>query len=110
MEEVGFAVIYRWKTKKDREQDFVEGWSQLTRALRDNRGALGSRLHRAADGIWVAYAQWPSEEVWRQAFDGDSPDAGAMAIMRDAIEQAMPPMLLTPVRDNLELRPARTEE
>lgn len=108
MTDVAFCVIYRWTIKPGREKDFREAWEALTRALRSERGSLGSRLHRARDGTWMAYAQWPSEEAWRAAF-GDSPDAGAMAQMRDCIEHAQPPILATPVSDLLELKRAPGE-
>ncbi len=29
----------------------------------------GSRLHRAADGTWIAYAVWPSAEARKAAFE-----------------------------------------
>ena len=39
-------------------------WQELTKLIRDERGGLGSRLHRCADGHYFAYAQWPSEHFW----------------------------------------------
>jgi hypothetical protein len=46
------------------ERDFEHAWLELTELIRDERGGLGSRLHRCADGYYFAYAQWPSELFW----------------------------------------------
>lgn len=54
-----FAVIYRWRLKPGHEDQFVDGWSRVTRAMHTDCGSHGSRFHRAADGTWVAYARWP---------------------------------------------------
>ena len=48
-----FCVIYRWRLKPGHDDDFVAAWARLTRAIRDGRGGLGSRLHRSDDGLWV---------------------------------------------------------
>ena len=61
---VGFAVLYRWRLTPGMEATFREGWERVTVQLKQHRGALGSRLHLAEDGTWVAYAQWPSREAW----------------------------------------------
>ncbi len=39
----------------------------MTESIYQTRGSLGSRLHRAEDGTWLGYAQWPSEEKWRKS-------------------------------------------
>lgn len=54
-----FAVIYRWQIHSGREDEFVDGWNRVTRAIHAACGSYGSRLHRASDGTWVAYARWP---------------------------------------------------
>lgn len=99
----GLCVIYRFRLKPGAEQRFIEAWSAVTIGLRDERGGLGSRLHRGPEGIWYAYAQWPSAEARREAFAGApvSPDASAM--MRDAIEEQLPEIVLDPVVDLLVL-------
>ncbi len=62
-----FHVAYEFKVKAGCEAPFIEAWRAVTLAFRRYRGALGSRLHRAEDGTYVAYAQWPSEESYGQA-------------------------------------------
>ena len=58
------AIYFKWKVASGRERDFEHAWRELTELLRDERGGLGSRLHRCADGHYFAYAQWPSELFW----------------------------------------------
>ncbi|WP_373889822.1 antibiotic biosynthesis monooxygenase [Massilia sp. H6] len=59
-----YAIYFKWKVTSGHERDFEHAWRELTELIRDERGALGSRLHRCADGHYFAYAQWPSELVW----------------------------------------------
>lgn len=97
----GFCVLYRFRIKPDMEDQFVESWSAVTIALRDKRGGLGSRLHKGPDGLWYAYAQWPSAEARKVAFEGEPADAKASARMREAIEESLPDIVLDPVADHL---------
>ena len=104
--QVGFTVIYRFEVHPDKEASFITGWSQMTEAIRDQRGGLGSRLHRSEDGAWVAYAQWPDREAWERSRKMDSPHEEAGRLMADAMISSAPPVLLDPVMDLLELRRA----
>jgi quinol monooxygenase YgiN len=63
-QDVMHAIYFKWKVASGRERDFEQAWLELTELIRDERGGLGSRLHRCADGHYFAYAQWPSELVW----------------------------------------------
>jgi hypothetical protein len=58
------AIFFQWKVASGREREFEHAWLELTTLIRDERGGLGSRLHRCADGHYFAYAQWPSEHFW----------------------------------------------
>ena len=58
------AIYFRWKVASGHEREFEHAWLELTELIRDERGGLGSRLHRCIDGHYFAYAQWPSELVW----------------------------------------------
>ena len=62
-----YCVVYRFKLsdpKPATEARFVKTWSGITDYLKSECGALGSRLHQSADGVFFAYAQWPSEAVF----------------------------------------------
>lgn len=67
-----YAVIYRWRLRPNAEGQFVDGWERVTRAIHAACGSFGSRLHRAGEGTWVAYARWP-DLATRQACSYDEP-------------------------------------
>ena len=101
-----FVVLYRSKVKPGMEQQFEQGWRHLTIAIREQCGSYGSRLHRGDDGIYYAYAMWPSS----QARD-DCAAAGlhlapeAANAMHDAIQEDLPEIRMNLVID--EARDAR---
>lgn len=97
----GFAVLYRWRLHDGAEASFVEAWSRISELLLRERGSLGSRLHRGADGLWYSYAQWPSAEAREQAFAAGSVDPEAGRRMREAIAESLPEIVLEPVSDFL---------
>jgi len=59
-----FVVLYRWRIRSGKEKQLREAWVSATKKIMVRYGALGSRLHLAEDGSWVAYAQWPDKERW----------------------------------------------
>ena len=99
--EIGFAVIYRARIHPGKEDQYIAAWSRITQLLKAERGGLGSRLHRDADGIWYAYAQWPSAQARTDAFALPSLDPEAEAQVRDAILEYFPEIVLEPVVDHL---------
>ncbi len=64
-----FAVIYRWRVIAGLEAQFEAGWAAGTEAIRREFGGWGSRLHKAEEGVYVAYAQWPDEATWKKAME-----------------------------------------
>ncbi len=99
----GFVVLYRWVLHPGNEDQFIEAWSRVTSLLREERGSLGSRLHRGPDGIWYGYAQWPSAEARESAFHSPV-DPAARQRMREAIKQDLPELVLESVSDYLILK------
>lgn len=99
---IGFAVIYRWKIKEDREESFRQAWEMVTLDIKEMRGGLGSRLHQADDGTWYAYAQWPSREAWAKSQAGGPINEEASMLMAEAVEESFAPIQLKPVRDLLD--------
>lgn len=95
-----FVVLYRWRLHPGSEDSFIQGWSRLTELLRQ-RGSLGSRLHRGADGLWYGYAQWPSDQVRQSAFALGPLDAVANAQIKSAIAERFPEIVLDPIADYL---------
>jgi heme-degrading monooxygenase HmoA len=98
---LGFAVIYRWKVNPSKEEQFWLAWEEVTKAIRQFDGGLGSRLHKASDGTWLAYAQWPSREMWKRAGGAGDRVKTAMHLLNDAIEERLPHIELEPIADHL---------
>ena len=97
---VGFAVVYRWRVIPGKEAESVQAWAAVTVALRA-KGALGSRLHRVADGTWLAYAQWPNKHAWETTKVTSPAAEAALRCFQDTIEERLEPLLLEPVADYL---------
>lgn len=95
-----FGVIYRWRIKPEFERQFVENWSIITRYYVKKLGGLGSRLHRGADGLWYAYAQWESDEARQKAFE-NFPEMPERGKLRDAIAESFPEIPLEVAADFL---------
>jgi len=98
---IGFCVVYRFRVRPGAEDNFCRGWTRLTKAIRDRRGGLGSRLHRTDDGLWLAYAQWPDRDTWERARRLETADPDAAQIMGETVEESLPPILLEPEIDLL---------
>jgi quinol monooxygenase YgiN len=94
------AVIYRWKLKPGQEEDFVHAWGRLTDVLREERGGLGSRLHKAGDGSWIAYALWPDRAAYEHALE-NPPKSAARALMAAAIAERFPETVMEVVEDRV---------
>lgn len=88
-----YVAVYAWRVKPGKEEQFREAWRRGTLAITRIYGSFGSRLHRAEDGRFIGYAEWPDEGTWRAAFDAkmvyDDPEARAMFI--DALEEDFRP-------------------
>lgn len=98
---IGFAVIYRWRLRTGMEDQFRQAWATTTELFMAERGALGSRLHQADDGTWVAYAQWPTRQDWEKSRSLGPADPAVSAIMAESIEESFEPVLLNPLQDYL---------
>ncbi len=107
LEPVRFVAIYRWRIAPGKESAFRGAWAQMTRAIREQRGGLGSRLHRTQDGVFVAYAQWPSREAWEHSRAQASCDPAASQQMGDCIESSLETTLLDVEHDLLECNDQR---
>lgn len=56
-----FAVIYRAYMKPGLEMEYQQAWRKVATYFVEHRGALGSCLHQAEDGMWLAYSRWPDQ-------------------------------------------------
>lgn len=96
-----FIALYRWKLKGGHEKRFQEGWHRRTEEIYRKCGSFGSRLHRAEDGTWVAYAQWPDRETWKRIGDAPVTDTEARVMMQESIEETYPDTYMEIVDDLL---------
>ena len=92
-------VIYRWRLKVEGEAIFREGWREMTTAIYQLKGSLGSRLYQADDGTWVATAHWPSREAWEESRRLGSASESARQKMLAGIEQFLSEEHLEVVED-----------
>lgn len=97
-----FIALYCWKVKEGREKNFLEGWQRLTEEIYQRCGSLGSRLHRAEDGLWIAYAQWPDRQTYDAARTVPGVDAEARTMFRESIEEAYPDIYMNVTDDLLQ--------
>ncbi|HEX5049354.1 MAG TPA: antibiotic biosynthesis monooxygenase [Gammaproteobacteria bacterium] len=95
-----FVVVYRWRVRADKEQQFQQAWELLTRELL-TAGSLGSRLHRSSDRVWVAYAQWPSRATWERVEISSKVGQAALDSLQSTVDERFEPLLLDPVADYL---------
>lgn len=62
-----FVAVYKFNVLVGSQDQFQKAWSELTKLIYQYEGSLGSRLHSAGDGIYIAYAQWPSRSIWENS-------------------------------------------
>lgn len=67
-----FAVIYRTYIQSGRENEYQYAWEIVAKYFVEQRGAIGSCLHQAADGMWVAYSRWPDEKTRNASWPGSN--------------------------------------
>ena len=84
-----YVAVYAWRVKSGHEDRFREAWRRGTEAITRIYGSFGSRLHRAQDGRFIGYAEWPDEATWRRAFEAKMvyDDAEARAMFVEALEE-----------------------
>ena len=67
-----FAVIYRFKLKPHQEKSYQQYWNIIAHYFIEQRGAIGSCLHKGEDSLWVAYSRWPDRATRDAAWPGDN--------------------------------------
>ncbi len=103
-----FAVICRATLRPGSEENYQRSWQIIAQYFTKHRGALGSCLHKAEDGTWVAYSRWPDRKT-RDASWGDHVDEStlpseiinAIQSIKDCIEESHPEICMEVVNDLL---------
>ena len=67
-----FAVIYQSYIKKGREAEYQKAWNTVARYFVEERGAIGSCLHRTSEGLWLAYSRWPDKKTRDVSWPGEN--------------------------------------
>lgn len=81
-----FAVIYQGFIKTGMEQAYKNAWHEVVTYFVEQRGALGSRLHRTEEGLWIAYSCWPDKATRDNSWPGDNaPSSELPVVVRQAI-------------------------
>jgi hypothetical protein len=83
------TFLYRWRIKTGKEKQFEDSWATLTKAIREQCGSYGSRLHRGDNGEYIGYAQWPNT-MTRDACMLDAYSSDVRVLMREAVEYSYP--------------------
>ncbi len=86
-----FAVVYQFTVKEGQETAFEHNWAIVTESIKRVRGGLGSVLHKTENAlVYIAYAQWPSKEIFDKHFDENmfsTEEQAARAAMRATTEK-----------------------
>ena len=62
-----YAIIYLFEIKEYQEKNFIQTWKELTNLIKEHAGGLGSVLHKKDNTNFIAYAQWPTKEIFEKA-------------------------------------------
>lgn len=88
-----YVAFYRWRLKPGTEKVFEDHWNRGTLLFRNDHRALGSRLHKADDGTWFAYAQWPSREMYHSKRELSAQHKETLNKMAECVLESFPPIL-----------------
>lgn len=97
-----YTVLYQWKIHPDKHDDFISSWEIITDHYLKNHGALGSRLHKASDNTFAAYAQWHSKNHRDLAFSSSTAPEHAVKKMTLSIVERLDPIEMLVISDKLE--------
>ena len=59
-----YCILLEFTQVPGQEAEFLQTWKNLTEYIYRNYGSKGSRMHRNESGKFIAYAQWPSKEIY----------------------------------------------
>ncbi len=61
------TIIYQFKVKEKRNEEFIEAWKEMTELIYKYENSLGSRLHMKDNQTYIAYAQWPDKYTFENS-------------------------------------------
>ena len=94
-------VLLEFQVKPGMDDEFIDAWNATTINIYQKLGSLGSKLHRSDNGVYIGYAQWPSEEVYDQEHQLSIEDEAIRERMRQTLVNGRAKLLhkLTVVSD-----------
>jgi ribosomal-protein-alanine N-acetyltransferase len=102
------AVLYRWKLKPGREDEFQKAWAKGTTEIHTLCGSHGAALHKDQDGIFWSYARWPGEDARKNCFTkNDFFSQDCFISMQDCIAERFDEILLDVLEDQLDTKTTR---
>lgn len=87
------AVVLEFDVIDGMEDKFRKSWIETTVIIQQNFGSLGSRLHQADNGKFIAYAQWPNLRVYECDHDWSGDFKNARGNMRKCLKIGKPTVL-----------------
>ena len=67
-----FAVIYRFYLEDSKEEEYISNWKVVADYFTQQRGAIGSSLHKTNQGYWLAYSRWPNKQTRDASWSKDN--------------------------------------
>lgn len=99
------VILYRFVAKEGCQDEFERTWAIVTDAIKRTRSSLGSKLHRTEEALtYIAYAQWPSAEVYDGGIGTDlftEDEKAALASMKESTTKIETVHRMTVVDDRL---------
>lgn len=81
-----FVVIYRGFVPLQNEAEYRRLWCLIADYFIENRGAIGSRLHKTKNDEMLAYSCWPDKKTRDASWPGeDAPNE----VLPEKIKQAI---------------------
>lgn len=107
------AVLYSFKLKPEQESIYPQLWQELAHFFITEKGALGSCLHQAENGIWIAYSRWPDAQTRAAAWRPDEKERSDLPArirqilqdMENCAEETYPEVVMHVKMDFLNSKP-----
>ena len=81
-----YAVIYRFYLKPEKVETYKKLWDIVSEYFVSRRGALGSCLQQADDGMFVVYSRWPDKATRNASWPGEDAPSDELP---DEVRQAV---------------------
>jgi len=87
------AVLLEFNVKHGAEEEFIVYWKKTTQIIYEKFGSLGSKLHRSDNDTFIAYAQWPSADIYQTEQDWSAEESDVREKMRATLVDGRPTVL-----------------